>query len=257
MEQKFLLYLQKDLIFLSIHKDYGFNQSYIMQNKKEAHYIGHRQRLKNKFIERGADSLADYEILELYLFRTLPRRDIKPLAKILIEEYGNLSAIISTPYEKLIKTKGIGERTALDLKILQATSLRSSQSALLKKPILASWSALLNYCKSAMQHEAREQFRCLFLDKKNCLIKDEIMSIGTVDHTAVYPREIARKALEYHATAFIMVHNHPSGDVTPSRPDIIMTKKIVEASKALNIIVHDHLIIGKESVASFKTLGLL
>ncbi len=221
------------------------------------HYHGHRDRLRQRFMDKGADSLADYELLELYLFRSIPRRDVKPVAKDLIAKFGSFSEAVSAPIARLAEVKGISEKTALDLKILQAGALKLGQQSVLNRPVLSSWSALLDYCRSVMQFEDKEQFRVLFLDRKNRLIADEILGQGTVDRAPVYPREVLKRALELGSTAIILAHNHPSGDPTPSASDIEMTNNIITAAKAINISVHDHLIIGRNDTASFKALGLM
>lgn len=226
-------------------------------SKPKPHYHGHRDRLRARFAEGGIEALADYEILELYLFNSIPRRDIKPLAKDLINTFGSFAEVIAAPHERLIEIKGISEKTALDLKLIRAAALKLGQESLLGRPVLSSWSALLNYCRSAMQFEGKEQFRVLFLDRKNRLIADEVMGKGTVDRAPVYPREIIKRALDLNSTALILAHNHPSGDPAPSRSDIDITKKIVEAASTIGISVHDHLIIGRNNIASFKTLGLM
>ncbi|MCF6275387.1 MAG: DNA repair protein RadC [Robiginitomaculum sp.] len=225
--------------------------------KPKPHYHGHRDRLRARFQEGGVQALADYELLELYLFNSIPRRDIKPIAKDLIARFGSFSETISAPLKHLREVKGVSEKTALDLKILQAAALKLGQESLLGRPVLSSWNALLDYCRSAMQFETEEQFRVLFLDKKNRLIADEILGQGTVDRAPVYPREVIKRALELSSTAIILAHNHPSGDPTPSQSDIDMTKQIAVAAKALGVTVHDHLIIGRDSTVSFKTLGLM
>lgn len=231
----------------------------ILQELDEAqpHYLGHRDRLRARFREMGSDGLADYEILELILFRSLPRRDTKPIAKDLLQRFGSLSAILGAPEARLTEVSGIGEGVASELKLFQALAMRLGKEELQKKPLLSSWSSVLEYCRTAMAYEEREQFRILFLDKKNKLIADEVQQRGTVDHTPVYPREVVKRALELSATAIILVHNHPSGDPTPSRADIEMTNTIVEITKPLNIIVHDHLIVGKNGHASFRGLKLI
>ena len=225
--------------------------------KPKPHYHGHRDRLRARFLENGTDALADYELLELYLFRSLPRRDVKPVAKDLIAKFGSFAETISAPVHLLVEVKGISEKSALDIKILQAGALRLAQESVLSRPVLSSWSALLDYCRSAMQFEGNEQFRVLFLDKKNRLIADEILGHGTVDRAPVYPREVIKRALELSATAIILAHNHPSGDPTPSQNDIDLTNQIITAAKALGVTVHDHLIIGRNNIVSFKTLGLM
>ncbi len=221
------------------------------------HYHGHRDRLRARFAEGGPDALADYELLELYLFRSIIRRDVKPIAKELIAKFGSFAEVISAPISRLGEVKGVSDKVALDLKILQAGALKLGQETVLGRPILSSWTALLDYCRGAMQFEDKEQFRVLFLDKKNRLIADEVLGRGTIDSAPVYPREVVKRALELGATAIILAHNHPSGDPTPSQADITMTNTIVTAAKAIGISVHDHLIIGRESTVSFRTLGLI
>lgn len=221
------------------------------------HYHGHRDRLRERFAKGNSQALADYELLELYLFRSIPRRDVKPIAKELIAKFGSFAEAVSAPTARLIEVKGISEKTALDLKILQAGALKLGQESILNRPILSSWTALLDYCRGAMQYEEKEQFRVLFLDRKNRLIADEVLGYGTIDAAPVYPREIVKRALELGSTAIILAHNHPSGDPTPGQSDIVMTKTIVDVAKALSISVHDHLIIGRQNTVSFKTLGLM
>ena len=225
--------------------------------KPKPHYHGHRDRLRARFAEKGADSLADYELLELYLFRSIPRRDVKPIAKELIAKFGSFAEVIAAPVDRLIEVKGISEKIALDLKILRAAATKLGQESVLGRPVLSSWSALLDYCRSAMQFETTEQFRVLFLDRKNRLIADEILGQGTVDRAPVYPREILKRALAHESTAIILTHNHPSGDPTPSQSDIDITKEIVQACKPIRVAVHDHLIIGRDNIVSFKSLGLM
>jgi len=221
------------------------------------HYLQHRDRLRERFKTAGKDALADYELLELYLFNSIPRRDVKPVAKDLIARFGSFAEVCAAPLDALIEVKGVGEKTALDLKIIQAAGSRMGKENLLDKPILSSWSALIEYCRAEMQFEAKEQFRVLFLDKKNRLIEDEIMGRGTVDRAPVYPREVIKRALDLSATAIILAHNHPSGDPSPSQSDIDMTQKIISAGKTMGIVVHDHIIIGRNDIVSFKTLGLI
>ncbi|MBB2753175.1 UNVERIFIED_ORG: DNA repair protein RadC [Rhizobium aethiopicum] len=223
----------------------------------QEHYNGHRERLRDRFREQGDTALADYEILELLLFRLIPRRDTKPIAKALIERFGSLSGVFGAPTALLTEVKGIGETVALDLKLISTVAQRTLKSELRNKQALSSWSSVIQYCHAAMAHETREQFRILFLDKRNVLIADEVQGRGTVDHTPVYPREVVKRALELSATAMILVHNHPSGDPTPSRADIDMTKVIIDAAKALDITVHDHIIIGKDGHVSLKGLKLI
>jgi DNA repair protein RadC len=221
------------------------------------HYIGHRERLRQRFREAGSDALSDYELLELLLFRVLPQRDVKPLAKSLLEKFGSFAEVIAAPEVRLAEVKGIGEASITDLKILQAAANRLLRGEVRKRPVLSSWSTVLDYCRTAQAFADREQFRVLFLDKRNQLIADEVQQTGTVDHTPVYPREVVKRALELSATAIILVHNHPSGDPTPSRADIQMTQQIIAVASPLGISVHDHIIVGKEGHASLKGLKLI
>jgi DNA repair protein RadC len=221
------------------------------------HYHGHRDRLRARFREAGTDALTDYELLELLLFRALPRRDVKPLAKDLIAKFGSFAEAVSAPAARLAEVKGMGEAAIAELKIVQAAASRLARGQVKKRPVLSSWSNVLDYCRTAMAFAEKEQFRVLFLDKRNQLIADELQQTGTVDHTPVYPREVVKRALELSATAIILVHNHPSGDPTPSRADIQMTQTIVEIAQPLGISVHDHIIVGKEGHASFKGLRLI
>lgn len=225
--------------------------------KQDNHTKGHRERLRQRFNKAGIDGLQDYELLELILFRSIPRRDVKPLAKELISTFGGFAEVIGAPVERLTEIKGVSDGVATDIKIFQAASIKMGQERIMNRPIISSWGDLLAYCRASMADETIELFRILFLDRKNILIADEVQQRGTVDHTPVYPREVVKRALELGASAIILVHNHPSGDPTPSRADIEMTKQIQEAGRALNIRIHDHLIIGKDREASFKSLGLL
>ena len=221
------------------------------------HHDGHRDRLRDRFVEAGPLALADYELLELVLFRSIPRRDVKPLSKLLLKRFGSLEDVLNAPMPLLQEVEGVGRATALDFQIIAAVHRRAMRSGLRSREVLSSWSAVVEYCHAAMAHETREQFRVLFLDKKNALIADEVQQTGTVDHTPVYPREVIRRALELSATAIVLVHNHPSGDPAPSQADIDMTKIIVETSKSLGIAVHDHLIIGRNGHTSFRSLRLI
>jgi DNA repair protein RadC len=218
---------------------------------------GHRDRLRERFVAGGPDAMPDYELLELVLFAAIPRRNVKPLAKHLLARFGSFADVIAAPTERLLEIDGIGENVVTQLKIIEAAALRLSKTKLIGKPALSSWPALLDYCKAAMARAVREEFRVLFLDRKNILIADEVQSAGTIDHTPVYPREIVKRSLELSASALILVHNHPSGDPTPSRADIEMTRNIAAAAKPLGIAIHDHLIVGRSGHASFKSLGLL
>jgi DNA repair protein RadC len=221
------------------------------------HYYGHRERLRGRFREAGADAVSDYELLELLLFRALPRRDVKPLAKSLLEKFGSFAEVITAPEARLAEVKGLGDSGATELKIVQAAASRLLRGQVKKRPALSSWSAVLDYCRTAQAFADREQFRVLFLDKRNQLIADEVQQVGTVDHTPVYPREVVKRALELSATAIILVHNHPSGDPTPSHADIQMTQQIIAVAQPLGISVHDHIIVGKEGHASLKGLKLI
>jgi DNA repair protein RadC len=221
------------------------------------HHLGHRDRLRHRARRGGLEALPDYEMLELFLYRSIPRADVKPLAKALLARFGGLAGVLCAPIEDLRALPGVGPSVALDLKLMQEAALRLGRETLRKRPLISSWSALLAYVRTALAHEPREQFRVLFLDKRNQLIADEKLGSGTVDHAPVYPREVARRALELSASALILVHNHPSGDPTPSSADIDMTRQIVEAVRALRIEVHDHLVVGRDGVASFKALALI
>ncbi|HEY4775857.1 MAG TPA: DNA repair protein RadC [Xanthobacteraceae bacterium] len=221
------------------------------------HYHGHRERLRARFREAGGDALSDYELLELVLFRALLRRDLKPLAKSLIAKFGSFAEVIAAPPQRLAEVQGLGQAAITELKVVEAAAHRLIRGEVKRRPVLSSWSAVLDYCRAAMAFADKEQLRILFLDKRNQLIADELQQVGTVDHTPVYPREVVKRALELSATAVILVHNHPSGDPTPSRADIQMTQAIIEIARPLGISVHDHLIVGKEGHASLKGLKLI
>ena len=218
---------------------------------------GHRERLRARFLAGGATAMPDYELLEMVLFAALPRRDTKPLAKALLKRFGSFAEVIAAPRDRLKEIPGAGDSVVSQLKIVEAAAARLAQTRVIGKHALSSWSALLDYCMAAMARAPAEEFRVLFLDRKNVLIADEVQARGTVDHTPVYPREIIKRALEHGASAIILVHNHPSGDPTPSKADIAMTREIAAAAKALKIAIHDHLVIGRGGHASFKSLGLL
>jgi DNA repair protein RadC len=221
------------------------------------HFHGHRERLKARFRESGADAVADYELLELLLFLALPRRDTKPIAKALLTRFGSFSEVLAAPEARLGETAGVGEAVIHLLKLVQASAQRYAKDAVRARPVLDRWSAVIDYCRASMAYQPVEQFRILFLDKKNALIADEVQQSGTVDHTPVYPREVVKRALEVGATALILVHNHPSGDPTPSAADIAMTKQVVDIARPLGIAVHDHIVVGKHGHSSFKGLQLL
>jgi len=223
---------------------------------EKPHYHGHRDRLRERFVAAGADALPDYELLELLLFRLIPRVDTKPIAKALLARFGTFAEVLGAPVALLQEVKGIGPSVAVDLKVIAASAQRMARGEIRGREVVSNWTQLLDYCRSAMAFENREQFRVLFLDKKNVLIADEVQQVGTVDHTPVYPREVVKRALELSASAIILVHNHPSGDPTPSRADIEMTKQIIDTAKPLGIAVHDHIIVGKSGHASFRGLKL-
>jgi DNA repair protein RadC len=239
-----------------------FSENHVQPSAKaksveKPHYLGHRDRLRQRFAAAGSDALPDYELLELLLFRLIPRADTKPAAKALLARFGTLAQVLGAPAARLEEVKGIGPAVALDLKVVAATAQRMARGEIAGRELLSTWTQVLEYCRSVMAFEEREQFRILFLDKKNALIADEVQQVGTVDHTPVYPREVVKRALELSATAIILAHNHPSGDPTPSRADIEMTKLVIETAKPLGIAVHDHIIIGKKGHASMKGLLLI
>lgn len=228
-----------------------------LPQKLPSYLADHRKRLRDRFMAGGSASMPDYELLELILFRAIPRQDIKPLARALIDTFGDLNRVITAPIARLQSVKGVGEAVVCELKIFESVSQRMMRARVMHKPVLTSWDALLDYCHTAMAHRETEQFRILFLDRKNTLIADEEQAKGTVDHVPVYPREVVKRALELNASALILVHNHPSGDPTPSQADITMTHQIVEACQVLGITLHDHLIIGKSREISFRSGGYL
>jgi DNA repair protein RadC len=221
-------------------------------------HAGHRQRVRERFLKVGGDALEDYELLELALQLVIPRRDTKALAKTLLREFGSFSAVFNASEARLAQIKGLGGTTIAHIKVIQAVAARFGRDRIdAEQPILSSWSQLIDYCRSQMAFESIEQFRILFLDKKNRLIADEVQQTGTVDHTPVYPREVIKRSLELSATALILVHNHPSGDPAPSSADVRMTKEISDVAKPLGITLHDHIIIGKSGHASLRGLKLL
>ena len=230
--------------------------------KPDAHsdapdHRGHRERLRRRFLKGGDEALADYELLELLLFQASPRRDVKPLAKRLLKEFGGFAEAVSAAPDDLRRVDGLGEAGLAALKTVQAAALRLARAEVMDKPVIASWQKLLDYLQASLAHEKAERFRLLFLDRRNRLIADELQQTGTVDHTPLYTREVVKRALELGASALILVHNHPSGDPTPSKADIEMTREVRSAAEKLGISVHDHVVIGKGAYASFKALGLL
>jgi DNA repair protein RadC len=223
----------------------------------EMHRHAHRQRLRARFTGGGAEAVPDYELLEMILYRAIRRGDTKPLAKALLKRFGDLNHVLAAPPARLREVEGVGEAVIFELKLMEAVGHRMARARVLKKPVLSSWDALLDYCQSAMAHRDIEMFRVLYLDRKNILIADEAQAEGTVDHVPVYPREVVKRALEVGASALILVHNHPSGDPTPSRSDIEMTYAIRDAAEVLGLVLHDHLVIGKARELSFRSEGYL
>lgn len=217
----------------------------------------HRQRLRARFMDGGASALPDYEMLELVLFRAIPRQDVKPLARRLIDMFGDFNRVLSAPVSRLTQVQGVGQAVICELKIVEAAAHRMARSRVIQRHVISSWDAVVDYCHTVMAHRDTEQFRVLFLDRKNVLVADEEQARGTVDHVPVYPREVVKRALELNASALILVHNHPSGDPTPSEADIAMTAQVEQAAQALGITLHDHLIIGKSRELSFRASGLL
>jgi DNA repair protein RadC len=217
----------------------------------------HRQRLRARFTEGGARAMPDYELLELVLFRALPRQDVKPLARLLLDTFGDFNRVITAEPARLASVKGVGEAVIVELKVIEAAAQRMARARVMNRPVLSSWDALIDYCHTAMAHRQTEQFRILFLDRKNVLIADEEQARGTVDHVPVYPREVVKRALELNASALILVHNHPSGDPTPSDADVSMTIQIQDAARVLGLTLHDHLIVGKSRELSFRAQGYL
>ena len=217
----------------------------------------HRRRLRERFMVGGAGAMPDYELLELVLFRAIPRRDVKPLARHLLEQFGDFNGVLSAPPARLSTISGVGDAVIAELKIIEAASHRLSRSKVMQRQVLSSWGALIDYCHTTMAHRATEQFRIFYLDTKNTLIADEEQATGTVDHVPVYPREVVKRALELNASALILVHNHQSGDPTPSEADITMTRRVQDAAEVMGITLHDHLIIGKSCELSFRSEGYL
>lgn len=223
----------------------------------DPHWLGHRERLKQRFRDAGGDALPDYELLELALFRSVPRRDVKPIAKALIKRFGTFAEVLGASRERLVEVKGVGEAVAADLALIAAAGRRMARGAVAARETLGSWSAVIEYCRAAMAFSDREEFRVLFLDRRNGLIADEVQGRGTIDHVPVYSREILRRALELGAAAIVLVHNHPSGDPTPSSADVKMTREIVSLAGAMGVAVHDHIIVGRNGHASLKGMALM
>ncbi|NOX40446.1 MAG: JAB domain-containing protein [Alphaproteobacteria bacterium] len=237
---------------------FRFTSPFAQRNKPiEDFRASHRTRLRQRFVDGGAAAMPDYELLELVLFRAIPRQDVKPLAKRLMAEFGDFNLVLAASPARLGRIQGVGTSVVQELKIVEAAAHRMARARVIGRAVLSSWDALLDYCKTVLAHRPTEQFRILFLDRKNILIADEEQQTGTVDHVPVYPREVVKRALELNASALILVHNHPSGDPSPSGADIEMTNKIKDAAKALGITIHDHLIVGKGEDFSFRAAGLL
>lgn len=229
-----------------------------MKGGKLPSYIkDHRKRLRARFMDGGAQALPDYELLELLLFRALPRRDVKPLARRLLDVFGDFNRVVTAPVQRLRDVSGVGDAVITELKIVEASAHRMARSRVIQRHVISSWDAVLDYCHTTMAHRDTEQFRVLFLDRKNVLIADEAQANGTVDHVPVYPREVVKRALELNASSLILVHNHPSGDPTPSDSDIQMTQQVNDAAMALGLTLHDHLIVGKSTELSFRGAGYL
>jgi DNA repair protein RadC len=221
------------------------------------HYHGHRERLRERLLAGGADALPDYELLEMVLLGAHARRDMKPLAKALLAKFGSFNDVIAASPARLKEVDGVGDSVIAALKVVHAAANRFARGEVTRRPALSSWTAVIDYCRTAQAFADVEQFRILFLDKRNQLIADEVQQEGTVDHTPVYPREVVKRALELSATAIILVHNHPSGDPTPSPADIEMTKQVANVAKPLGVLLYDHIIVGKEGHASLKGLRLI
>ncbi len=227
------------------------------QGKLPSYIKDHRKRLRERFMAGGSAAMPDYELLELVLFRSIPRQDVKPLARALMDTFGDFNRVLTAPEERLRQIKGVGDTVITDLKLLEACAHRMARARVMQRHVISGWDALLDYCHTTMAHRETEQFRVFFLDRKNVLIADEEQAKGTVDHVPVYPREVVKRALELNASALILVHNHPSGDPTPSQSDIDMTNRIQDACTALGLTLHDHLIIGKSNELSFRSEGYL
>jgi DNA repair protein RadC len=242
-------------LFLSGDEDEA--QASPLPERLPSYIRDHRKRLRARFMEGGAAAMPDYELLELVLFRAIPRQDVKPLARHLLDTFGDLNRVVAASPARLADVPGVGEAVVQELKLIEAVAQRMARARVMHRPVLSSWDALLDYCHTAMAHRETEQFRVLFLDRKNVLIADEEQARGTVDHVPVYPREVVKRALELNASALILVHNHPSGDPTPSDADIAMTAQIQDAAQVLGLTLHDHLIVGKSREVSFRAQGYL
>jgi len=227
------------------------------KGKQPSYIAGHRKRLRERFSNGGADAMPDYELLELVLFRVMKRGDVKPLARALLDKFGDFNRVLTAPETRLKEVNGVGDALVTELKVIEAAAHRMMRARVMKRHVVSSWEALLDYCHTKMSHRETEQFHILFLDNKNILIADEEQARGTVNHVPVYPREVAKRALELNASALILVHNHPSGDPTPSQADIDMTQQVHDALQTVGVTLHDHLIIGKSQELSFRSSGYL
>jgi DNA repair protein RadC len=228
-----------------------------LPDRLPSYIADHRKRLRARFMDGGAQAMPDYELLELLLFRAIPRQDVKPLARLLLDTFGDFNRVVTAPVARLLAVKGVGDAVVQELKVVEAAAHRMMRARVMQQPVLSSWDALLDYCHTTMAHRETEQFRILYLDRKNVLIADEEQARGTVDHVPVYPREVVKRALELNASALILVHNHPSGDPTPSDADVSMTMQVQDAARVLGIVLHDHLVIGKSREVSFRAQGYL
>lgn len=227
------------------------------EGNQRPHYWGHRERLRTRFLEGGHKAMPEYEILELLLFNAIPRIDVKPLAKRLLAAFGDLNGVVAASEHRLLQVDGATARVYLQLRIAEAFAQRMARAKVLERNVLSSWEDLIEYCRTTMAHRETEQFRILFLDRKNTVIADDEQASGTVDHVPVYPREVVKRALELNAGALVLVHNHPSGDPTPSQEDIVMTERINAACQTISVMIHDHVVIGKETEFSFRAEGLI
>lgn len=236
---------------------FSFDEVVDVPKSAPSYLKDHRQRLRERFRKGGVEAVLDYELLELVLFRAIPRQDVKPLARRLIDHFGDFNRVITAPAERLTEVQGVGHAVVLEFKITQAVAQKLTRSRVLGRCIVSSWRELLDYCHTHMSHRETEQFRVLYLNRKNILILDEAQGEGSIDHVPVYPRNIVKRALEVKASAIILVHNHPSGDPTPSPQDIDMTRQVAEAAAPLGITLHDHLVIGASTEISFRTEGYL
>lgn len=254
---KLRAFRESSLPLFTLEGDPDEAEGVAVPDRLPSYIADHRKRLRNRFMDGGAAAMPDYELLELVLFRAIPRQDVKPLARKLLDTFGDFNRVLAAVPARLADVPGVGEAVVQELKIVEAAAQRMARARVMQRPVLSSWDALLDYCHTAMAHRETEQFRILYLDRKNVLIADEEQARGTVDHVPVYPREVVKRALELCASALILVHNHPSGDPTPSEADIAVTMQIRDAAATLGITLHDHLIVGREREMSFKAMQYL